>query len=606
MSKGGLIAKMRGVMEHVAAGFARAVADARVRAEVRLAAGPNAYHDAARRGEDAAWRSRLSSADQTILDELDTMIARSRWMIANDPWAASSQGAFGRHVVGGGITARSAAKHPKEGFLLDGFNKLVDALWEERVWAPKLVDAEETKTLPEKQRLWMNELYAAGGVFVVEKYDPHPDAVRLLLQEVEYEQRDLTRTSGLNNRPVRGGIELGDRHQPLAYWLHTDSHPLDWTTVPPVSPGQGQRIPSDQCHHLYRQDRVRQRIGTPWSRATLIRLRNLAMYEQYTMAQARSRAAYSGFIEQVPDPTGGTNTPPDVVARSLGLNPTELQQASDTAAGEMRVNIGQGIWTILPAGKKAVMPTPGTPDSMYPPFVLEQLKGIAAGTGLDFPTVTRWYADGNFSSQRQAKLDLQAEIDWIQDILFIHRICQADRVRWLELCIDEGYVRAPGYWSKPAWKAAYRTTHWQGPPQQSIDRIKDEAAWDLAIKSGRASPQEYFNAYGKSGPQVLAELAEFRRQAAAAGVGDLIDQWLGTYVAQTPAAGMAPDNPAGVDPARGSGAGDNGGQVAFGGRLGRPTSLSDLVVRQHVLQSMLDDGFSPPPGNGNGNGNGRH
>ncbi len=532
------------------------------------------YHDAAKRDQtNADWRAGLASADQAILDELDTMLARSRRAIANDGWAASTQGAFGRYVVGGGITARSAARHPTDRTvgLLREFNAARDRLWEERCYTPRLVDAEETKTMAEKQRVWMNELVAAGGLFMPHQYLPDPAATRVVLQEIEYEQRDELVTS-YEGRPVRGGIEVGQWHQPIAYHLYTAGHPLDdYATT-------SRRVPASRCYHVYKQDRVRQRVGTPWMRPVLSRLRQLAMYEAYTMIQARGRAANVGFIGQE---NPATSEMPEAVAKRLGLR--QPTQTSDD--GEIRVNVAPGTWHVLKPGQKPYMPTPGTPDTMFVPFVDEQLRGVAAGTGLDFATVARWYAEGNFSSQRQAKLDIWAEVDWIQDLLFVHRICRADLEEWTELAIRERRLAAPGFFdSDGLWRRAYLQTNWQGPPRESIDRIKDEAAWDMAIRSGRASPQDYANEHGRTIEQTLSEIAEFRTLAAEQGVGDVVDAWLLKRAGGSrgePRTGKSPDDRSAIGDSEGTDDED----------------IASLVARQHVLTALLDGGDTP---------NGRH
>ncbi len=532
-----------------------------------------AYHEAARKDSTTSdWRVSLTSADQSLLGELDTMLARSRHAVVNDGWAASSQSAYDRYVVGAGITARSAARNPideKVG-LLRSFNTQTDRLWEERCLTPELLDAEGTKIMAEKQRVWMNELFTAGGLFVLAQYSPHPDAVRLLLQEIEYEQRDTIRMEH-DGHPVRGGIELGDRHQPLAYWLHTAKHPLDDYAT------DSKRYEASQVHHLYRQDRIRQRIGAPWMRPVLARLRQLAMYERYTMLQARTRAAYPGFIKQAVN--SGPAKLPDAVARQFGVAPAA--DAGSEQSNELRINLAPGVMPILDPGQEPFFPTPSTPDTMYPPFVTEHLKGISAGAGLDFATVSRWYADANFSAQRQGRLDIFAEIDYIQDVLFIQKICRADRNQWMTLNVLEGRLQAPHYLESAVWRTAYQATNWQGPPRNSIDEIKDEAAWDLKIKSGRASPQEYCNAHGKSLEEVLAEIKEFRQMAVNEGLGDVVDNWFGSFVQRKPKAGMKPDDPT---------AGDD--DPAATGATAGSGGLGELIVRKHILQGLLDDGDS--------------
>ena len=269
---------------------------------------------------------------------------------------------------------------------------------------------------------------------------------------------------------------------------------------------------------------------------------------------------------------------------------------------------------MLKPGQEPMLPTPGSPDTMYPPFVLEQLKGISAGTGLDFATVCRWYSEGNFSSQRQAKLDIWAEVDWIQDLLFISKILRADREQFIELCIREGMLKATGFFEDAtgAWRRAYLQTNWQGPPRHSIDEIKDEAAWDMKIKAGRGSVQDYCNVHGKSMEQVLSELAEFRARAVELEVDDVIDAWLlgQASTPHKPKTGMRPDGTGAGEGGRRSRKGSRGkaeGETGDGdgngdGDGGGDNSLAGLVVRQHVLSGLLDDGGGP---NGAGNGNGR-
>ncbi|HUT60760.1 MAG TPA: phage portal protein [Phycisphaerae bacterium] len=538
------------------------------------------YHEAARKDATTAdWRAALTSADQSILDDLDTMLARSRTMIANDGYAASMQGGYRRSVVGGGITARSAARHPDTNVMLKSFNAELDALWNEYYWDPAVCDAEQTKTMPEKQQLWMNELFAAGGVFIVEDYLPRGEAAALVLQEIEYEQRDTLLTD-FEGRAVRGGIELGSRHEPLAYHLYTAAHPLD------DYGSKSRRVPADRCIHLYRQDRVRQRIGAPWMRPIMQSIRNLAMFDNYTMHTSRTRAAYVGFIEQ-PD-AGGPPTLPGVVAARLSAARPGGQPSEAELAGRIEIAVQSGMFAVLKPGQKPHFPNVASPDTMYPPFVLEQLKRISAGTGLDLTTVARWYADGNFSSQRQAKLDMWAEVDWIQDILFIHKAMRRIRRRFVELNILEGRLRATGYAESQRWRTAYLTTNWQGPPKHTIDEIKDQAAWSMKFKNLIGSPQEYCNEQGKDIRDVLAEIDEFRRMAQNDyNLGDLLPLIWGTSIANQPKAGKKP-----ADPSR---AGDNGNDADDG-------DLAGLVARQARLQAILDDGDGPPRGSYSDNG----
>jgi len=476
-----------------------------------------AHHPAAEKNRtNRDWRANLASADQVILNDLDTLIARSRLMDRSDGYAGSARGAYRRYVVGGGITARSAARHPDTGKLLTGFNKQIDRLWNEWWNSPEFCDAERTKTMAEKQWIWMNELFVAGGLFIIEGYKPQKDTVGLVLQEVEYEQADTMKIE-YEGRPVRRGIEIDEFGGPVAYHLHTVAHPLEEYST------KSGRIEAERVIHMFRQDRVRQKCGAPWMTSVLPKVRNLAMYEQYSTMKARTEAAYNGFVEQE---AGGApvGLPAHVAAR---IGAPKKTDDSTTSSDEIEVRIEQGLFPILKPGQKIKFPTPSNPNSEYSAFIAEQLKGIAAGTGLDLSTVARWYADGNFSSQRQAKLDIWAETDPIQQILFISKTLKRIRRRFIEIGIREGRIIAPGYHEKPKWRDAYLTCNWKGPPKPSIDKAKDAAAAKLLMALGLMSPQDYANEKGLEIADTYAEIAEAREMRQTLKIDDLIDQVFG-------------------------------------------------------------------------------
>ena len=517
-----------------------------------------AYHDAARIDDtNRDWRAHLASADQTILDELDTMVARSRHLIANDGYAASAQGAWRRKVVGGGITARSAARNPDTGEMLLEYNAALDTAWDAWAWEPTLCDAEDTKSLYEKQAVWMNELFAAGGVFLKINYVPSPLGVGLMIQEIEYEQADETILE-FQGRPVRRGIEIGDRGQPVAYHLFTTGHPLE-------NPGlKSTRVLAGEIVHLFRQDRVRQHSGAPWMRPVLMRLRNLAMYDRYTMIQARTRAAFAGVVTKTAATPTALGTPA-VIAKMMGAAASPAVVAEDDPT-EIKINIWPGILPVLPVGADFKTPANNTPDSMYPPFVAEQLRGISAATGLDLPTVQRWYADGNFNTQRKADNEVQAETDAVQDLLFVQKALRRIRREFVRIAALENHVAAPGLWKNPRWTEAYLKTNWQGPPRIPIDEIKAAAARKMNMGMLQASPQDFFNEQGKDPRQVVSEIAEFIEMCVTDYKlpRDLVIQCLlgqSSGKPGQPRAGMMPDDPSvdTTDGRRGSGGGDNGG-----------------------------------------------
>ena len=516
-----------------------------------------AHYDAAKKDRtNRDWRTVLTSADSAILNDLDTLLARSRATIRNDGYAASAQAGYQRYVVGSGITARASARHPESGEMLDGFNQKVDLLWDDWSNTPEFCDVERTKTLAEKQRLWMNELFAAGGLFIIENYRQRDKSVGLILQEVEYEQADTTKIEH-EGRQVRGGIEIDEYGAPIAYHLNTIKHPLnDWST-------QSSRIEASRVIHLFRQDRIRQKRGVPWMSAILPSIRNLAMYETYTQLKARNEAAYTGFVEQ--EQPGNAFTPLQI-AKTVGA---ATPSGESDSTNELQVRIEPGLFPFLKPGQRVTFPPPQTPNTQYPPFVLEQLKRIAAGTGLDLATMVRWYADGNFSSPRQDKLEIYAETDPIQQIYFINKTMRRIRRRFIEQCILEGRLEASGYFENERWRNAYLRTNWKGPPKPSIDRAKDAAGTKLLMSMGLLSPQDWANEQWLEIRDIYAEIAEARQMRKDFGIDDLIDPTFGKVDPREP----RPDK---------KHPGDNGDDNWDLSRLITEPVLSDSIFSQGV------------------------
>ena len=540
----------------------------------RNSATGRAYDAATQDRTNADWKTGLTSATLAIIEGLDTMLARSRWLVRNDGYAASAQGGYRRKVVGGGITARSAGRHPDTGEMLKGHNAALDALWNYWALEPLLCDQEQTKCLYEKQAVWMDELFVAGGLLLRPVYTPRKDAIGLAIQEIEYEQlnRDLTSYEG---RAVYNGIETDQYGAPVAYHVYAAAHPLEETPSAPV------RLPANECWHLFRKSRVRQRIGVPFTAPVMTAVRNLAVYDRYMVSKGRTEAAYHGFIEEQPD----SGSAMDNIRQSIG---GRVPEGESDDGQNLRTRVEEGLFPILRNGRKVSFPQPGTPNSMYPPFVAEQLKRISAGTGLDLPTVARWYADGNFNTQRKASLEIEAEVEAIQDLQFINGVLRRVREMFVSIAVMEKKLLAAGFAASARWRAAYLTTNWQGPPVKSVDPIKDEAAWDLKFLSLRGTPQDYFNERGTSLEEVFEAWQEaFDAAGERPAVLPLLKQFFMGGAANTPKAGMRPDgtNPDG-DPADA----DPGSRVGRGG-------LAARLARKAVLASLMGEGEG---------GNGKH
>ena len=490
-----------GMRVTIAAGIDRAIAAVspswaarRVAARMRYVA-LSTYEAAKKRRVERDWTPSNKSADQAIVDDLPTLRARARAAV-RDTWAgASARGGYRRKVVGIGITPRSAATHPDTGTLLEEFNAEVDELWREWANDPTACDAERRKTLIGKQRLWITELFTVGQAFIVPSYTRRKDRVGLVLQEIEPEQLDDT-VSSYEGRSVRAGIEIDGVGAAVAYHVHTGKHPLEQYST------NSERIPADQMIHLLDQDRVRQTHGVPWMAPILRKLRHEGMYDEYMLIKARAEAAFTGMVIQdigLGDANPGLATP----SGETGLD----------ADGNVEVNVEPGMMTRLRPGEDVKFPPGNNPNPQYDGFSREQIKRIAAGTGLDYATVARWFADGNFSTQRMNRIETYEETDPLQEMMIW---CGLSRIReqFKEYCILERRVKAPRFFTDSRWRRAYLRESWQGPPKTPIDEVKHAAAVKVMLELGLTTRADILNELGLNWRDVFRQIKAEKEYAA--------------------------------------------------------------------------------------------
>jgi len=296
------------------------------------------------------------------------------------------------------------------------------------------------------------------------------------------------------------------------------------------------------------------------------------MYELYTISQARTQAAYHGFIEE---PANSSLPTLDVIKRLSGKTP----EGESDDADNLRVRVENGLFPVL-RGRKVTFPSPAVPNSIYDAFVATNLKRISAGTGLDLPTVARWYAEGNFSTQRMAALEMEAETETVQDLLFINGALRGIRQTWMEIAVREGKLAAPGFRESARWRAAYLATNWQGPPKRSHDRIKDAAAWKMLLGMGLATPQDFCNEQGVDLRDVYSQIAEAVALAEEYGIAELLDVWSGGgdhEPKKPPRAGTREPTPP-TPPAKRAG-GNGSGKAA----------LADLIAERAIMAAVTGE-----------------
>jgi len=456
-------------------------------------------YDAAEKTRNTAdWPATNKSADQAILGDASTLQARAR-AAARDNWdIASMLSGFARHIVGTGIMPRADAHDALTGNLREDFNTAADKLFIRWATRKQYCDIERKKTFLAMQHLAIREYKGVGQSFAIISYKPRPDMVGLVIQMFESEQLavHLTRDPNTQNE-IRNGIELDDYGAAVAYHVYIKGHPLDSYNADP------QRIEASRVIHLMRQDRPRQSQGVTALAPVLRESWHTKMYEEYTLLRARFEAC------------GGASVETDLEASSAQLLGALTGTAGDSADSNLNKQMTfepNMLWE-LPPGKKAVFHDPKTPGGQHDPYTKLQIAKIAAGGGLDYPTVSRDYSKNTFYGQRQGLMETWLETDPEQ--LHLQWIfCVPVYEAFVTAAVLEGRLKAPGFFEYDEQRAEYLEADWQPQPKYAIDEAKRAAAEKIETELKIRTREDLTNRRGKPFRRVIRKISEEEQFAA--------------------------------------------------------------------------------------------
>lgn len=451
------------------------------------------------------WRAPQKTADQAIIPDLPTLNARARMALWNDWTTRSAVHAYCRGVVGVGITPRSAAKDPETGEPLVEFNEGIDRYW--RRWARKRqwCDVARKLTFVEAERFGVGEWVIAGNAFARIAYEPRPQVPGVRFQFFEAEQLDRGKTRNPEDgNEVRGGIEVDEFGAAVAYWVFFEGHPWEKWGQKSV------RVPAAEVVHLQRPERVWQTLGVTQLCASLQKSRHLDQYDIYQLIGARVEAAQCGFYRRSPGAGMGWD---DYMSQGTVSGDEQTDEQ-----GNRYIEMEPGVMRELPPDvEDPRFFTPTRPGGQYQPFVQAQVDQIGAAAGLDGSTLLRDYSRGNFSSQRQARLDVWDQCDPIQ-LMVIDEFGRPLRELFKTIAVIEGRVEAPGFFEDNGMRDAYLEDSWQGPPKAWVDPLKMMMAAKVGIDYRLLTRGQVANERGTFIEDIFREIGAEIREAERNGV----------------------------------------------------------------------------------------
>lgn len=377
-----------------------------------------------------AMRAATSSANQELYVSLATLRDRSRALTRDVVYAKRAKIVTVNNVIGQGVGLQAQVINQRRR-LLHRINDAIEGAW--KAWSR--ADACHTGGalhFADFERAALGEVFEAGEVFI----RLHParfgdSQVPLALELIESERiADDHLIQAPEGRAVTMGIEHDEFGRPTAYYVHRQ-HPHTLRLAPGRQVDEILRVPAEQIIHLRLVERWPQARGVPWLHAAISRLHQTGEFEDAAIVAARIGASKVGFFENPEFPDAN------------GLSDEEEPDGTPSAKVEA------GEFMQLPPGYKFSSWDPNYPTDVVEPFLRALLRGIAAGIGVSYESLSRDYSQSNYSSSRLALLDdrdlwrtLQAwwirsfreplHRRWLQSAVLASAIPAVDRVAYAE------------------------------------------------------------------------------------------------------------------------------------------------------------------------------
>lgn len=426
-----------------------------------------------------SWRPRRANASANADHSADaaTLRGKSRALIQNVEYIAAGMNARVAHIVGTGITVKWGGRS----------GPVLDKLWKKFV---KVCDADGLLDLYGQQAAAVRAMDADGAVLVRirprRKEDGLPVPIQFQLLEIDW--LDTMRQVGQGGNVVIGGKEYDPLGRCVAYWLWTQ-HPGDVGLLR-ARGLQSQRVPAENIIHLYAPTRPGQGNGFPRLSTVIPRTRDLQLLEDAELARKNLEGRLSVLASG--DPTL--------------MGPASPGEMADAATGNLGQIAGGGI-TRVPNGLNLTVVEPHAAPG-FVDYCKYNIHLICAGGGFTYEQATGDMREVNFSSARVRMLDFRREIEQLQWLTVIPRLC--DR-----MC--EEFARAAQLAGLIPGELDYTVEH-STPKWDHVNPIQDVQA-DLAeIAGGLSSYSEKLRRRGYDPEVVTKELADDIARLKAAGI----------------------------------------------------------------------------------------
>ncbi|OAO02706.1 phage portal protein [Roseovarius indicus] len=462
------------------------------------------------RGATARWTTLAASADADTLPDLDTLRARSRDLVRNDPIAASAVSTKVTNVVGPGHLVRPDINAGLLGLDADqkkAWEEQALAIWQE--WAEgRNCDITRTQNFAEMEDTVYRGRLETGDIFSIRRYRERPGSLLGTCCQLVEGDRCSNPHFWADRPGLAGGIESDRDGAPIAYHF-ADRHSLDlmtsgaheWRRVPAFT-RNGRRIVLHIHGSRPRPDMTR------YAPMLAPVIESLKQRSRYSEAELMAAVVSACFAIGMKSPDG-----------QLGAGLTAPEGNGSGAAGSQQADIRftePGIIYDLADNEEVMNFEPGRPNPAYEPFVTQVAREVGAGTDVPYELLLKHF-QASYSASRAA-LEMAWQGFRVERSRHVSQFCQPTYEDVISEAVARGLLEAPGFFTAPLMRRAWLTATWMGPARLTIDPVKDANADKTYLEMGvQTRTRICAERFGQDYQTVRARREEEDREAGTSG-----------------------------------------------------------------------------------------
>lgn len=441
----------------------------------------------------ADWNPPTSTADIEAQNSIVLLRNRSRDHERNNDYARRFYASIENNVLMDDVGFSLQMKIVDPSGTPDEYaNRRIESAWRE--WSrPGNCTVTGMDGLFDVLKLALRGAARDGGILIEKIRDSGANEFAFTLRIIEIDHLDVRYSETLpNGNRVFLGIERNPLGRPVALHL-TDRHPGDTFASALNSFTTRRRVPAENIIHYFLRERPTQYIGIPWLCSAMTRLNHLKEYEKAELIAARLAAEKGGWFKT--------------------KDGEQYKGDATDSSGNQIMDSGPGEFGTLPSiVDEFIQYDPKHPTDAFSEFVRATLRGVAAGGGISYFTLTG-DDTGSVGGNRQAKLEENEAYKKIQSHMIRHLIIPIFEA-WLETAFLAGYFD-PLPFSK---FAKFNAPKFSGRRWGWLNPEVDVRAALLAIDGGLATRTQYVAEQGADFGEMLETLQTEKELADEAGL----------------------------------------------------------------------------------------